>query len=130
MLIQVISRPTIAYAIPPPIAVPTRPISRVSQTGMGSGPGTANRARAPVMNAVKSAEMTRLAMPWRVALGGAGDALARGRGRFELAEQTPRNRGNLVHRGRERGFVCLRGLAIAADLADELQGGGGRLFLV
>ena len=62
MLIQVRFRPTIAYAIPPPIEVPTRPITSVSHTGMGSGPGTANRASAPVTNAVKSAEMTRLAM--------------------------------------------------------------------
>src|SRR5512132_1551477 len=42
--------PQMAIASPPPAAEPTRPIAIVSQTGIGSGPGTARRARLPVMN--------------------------------------------------------------------------------
>ena len=38
----------------------------VSHAGIGSGPGTANRARAPVTNAVTITEIT-LAIPRRVA---------------------------------------------------------------
>src|SRR5438046_7684590 len=36
--------------MPPPIADPPRPMKIVSQTGIGSGPGTAQRASAPKMN--------------------------------------------------------------------------------
>src|SRR5262249_17736690 len=42
--------PQMPIASPPPTADPTRPIATVSQTGIGSGPGTAQRARLPVMN--------------------------------------------------------------------------------
>jgi len=41
--------PQIAIAIAPPTAEPTRPIATVSQTGIGSGPGTASLASPPVM---------------------------------------------------------------------------------
>src|SRR5947208_1546474 len=40
-------RPNQAAAIPAPTQEPARPISTVSQNGIGSGPGTAQRARAP-----------------------------------------------------------------------------------
>jgi hypothetical protein len=43
--------------IPPPMTVPPRPITTVSHAGMGSGPGTANRANAPVTKADASAAM-------------------------------------------------------------------------
>ena len=41
--------PQMPIAIAPPAADPTSPIATVSQTGIGSGPGTASRARLPVM---------------------------------------------------------------------------------
>jgi hypothetical protein len=52
--------PQMAIAIAPPAAEPTRPIATVSQTGIGSGPGTASRARPPVM---KPKNMTRMIEP-------------------------------------------------------------------
>src|SRR3954447_5242015 len=99
--------------MPPPISVPTSPIRIVSQAGIGSGPGTANRARAPVMNAVTITEMT-LAMAASVAgrhgLRRSGvHVLARPRrgGRDELAEQHRRGGGDLVDRPLEGGLVRL-----------------------
>ena len=47
--IPCVPRPQIAIAIPPPAAEPARPIATVSQTGIGSGPGTASLASPPVM---------------------------------------------------------------------------------
>src|ERR1043166_1908133 len=44
-----VCRPQIAIAIAPPPTEPASPIATVSQTGIGSGPGTASRARPPVM---------------------------------------------------------------------------------
>src|SRR3954452_17723814 len=41
-----------------PISVPTSPIETVSQAGIGSGPGTAKRASAPVKNAVTTIRIT------------------------------------------------------------------------
>src|SRR3954452_7083218 len=55
---QASSGPVIARTIPPPITVPTRPIATVSHAGIGSGPGTAKRASAPVMKAEARAAMT------------------------------------------------------------------------
>src|SRR5258708_5269449 len=46
------------YASPPPPSEPTSPMRIVSQIGIGSGPGTARRASAPVMNADASTPMT------------------------------------------------------------------------
>src|SRR5437870_660301 len=43
-------RPQIATAIAPPEIDPVSPIAIVSHAGMGSGPGTASRASAPVTN--------------------------------------------------------------------------------
>ena len=43
--------------MPPPTTVPPRPITTVSHAGIGSGPGTAKRASAPVMNAEARAAM-------------------------------------------------------------------------
>src|SRR5436190_20697723 len=60
------SLPTATKTMPAPMSVPTRPIRMVSHAGIGSGPGTANRARAPVTNAVTITEIT-LAIPRRVA---------------------------------------------------------------
>ena len=50
--------PTVTRTMPAPISVPTRPIRMVSHAGIGSGPGTANRASAPVTNAVTITVMT------------------------------------------------------------------------
>ena len=41
-----------------PITLATRPMAMVSQGGIGSGPGSAKRASAPVMNAMNSVEIT------------------------------------------------------------------------
>ena len=55
--------PTIAKTIPAPISVPTSPMRIVSHAGIGSGPGTANRASAPVKKAVTITEMMLPSMP-------------------------------------------------------------------
>ena len=47
-----------ASTIPVPAAKPTRPIVIVVTGGIGSGPGSAKRASAPVMKAMKSAPIT------------------------------------------------------------------------
>jgi hypothetical protein len=47
-----------ATTIPAPMSVPPRPITTVSQAGIGSGPGTAKRASAPVTKAVRMIERT------------------------------------------------------------------------
>ena len=52
------SDPTTAMTIAPPMSVPTRPIASVSQSGIGSGPGTAKRASAPVTKNDASAART------------------------------------------------------------------------
>src|ERR671936_1262699 len=49
MPIACVPLPQIAIASAPPAAEPASPIATVSQTGIGSGPGTARRARPPVM---------------------------------------------------------------------------------
>jgi hypothetical protein len=49
--------------MPPPTTVPPSPITTVSQAGIGSGPGTAKRASAPVMNAEARAAMIVLNIP-------------------------------------------------------------------
>src|SRR5690242_16799626 len=64
MLIHAGSRPAIPSAIAPPMNDPRRPIAIVSQIGIGSGPGSASRASAPVMNPVTMTEITAPAM-WR-----------------------------------------------------------------
>src|SRR5437899_2844470 len=46
-------RPITPSAIAPPTADPPRPNSVVSQIGIGSGPGTAQRASAPMMKPEK-----------------------------------------------------------------------------
>jgi hypothetical protein len=51
-------RPKITAATPPPMTDPVSPMTMVSQTGIGSGPGTAQRARPPMMNPVKIIETT------------------------------------------------------------------------
>ena len=48
------------------MSVPPSPMMIVSHAGIGSGPGTAKRARAPVMNAVRMIETTS-AIPGSVA---------------------------------------------------------------
>jgi hypothetical protein len=55
-------RPPIARTIPVPPTKPTRPIVSVSHGGIGSGPGSAKRASAPVMKAMKSAPITAPSM--------------------------------------------------------------------
>ena len=84
----------------------------VSHAGIGSGPGTAKRASAPVTKAVMITEMTLdIAVSLaRHAQARAGDALARSRARLELAEQPPGDRGDLVDRRRERSLVRRDGL--------------------
>jgi predicted ATPase len=49
--------------MPAPISVPMRPISTVSHAGIGSGPGTAKRASAPVKNAVTMIQTTAAMAP-------------------------------------------------------------------
>src|SRR5579859_723009 len=44
--------------MPPPPSEPARPMATVSQMGIGSGPGTASRASAPVTNADAMTPMT------------------------------------------------------------------------
>ncbi len=51
------SGPTAATTIPQPMSEPARPMLTVSHAGIGSGPGTANRASAPVTNAERSRAM-------------------------------------------------------------------------
>ena len=45
------------------MSVPISPMRIVSQAGIGSGPGTANRASAPVKKAVTITEMMLPSMP-------------------------------------------------------------------
>src|SRR3954452_15617664 len=52
--------------MPKPASDPPRPMSTVSQAGIGSGPGTAKRASAPVRKPVSRIESTAL-MPVSVA---------------------------------------------------------------
>src|SRR5581483_9024437 len=59
--------------------------------------------------------------PSAFVLGRRGDALARRRARLELAEEAPRDLGDLVDGSLERGLVRLRRLAVAADLPHELE---------
>ena len=47
-----------AYAMPNPAKEPLRPTRIVSHAGIGSGPGTASRASAPVTNPDSSTPMT------------------------------------------------------------------------
>src|SRR3979490_3074568 len=91
--------PTVRITIPPPTTVPPRPIATVSHAGIGSGPGTAKRASAPVMNADAIAAMTVPSIRpayRRLRVHVLADA-RRGRG-LELAQQPPRDLGNLVDR--------------------------------
>src|SRR5712691_9230300 len=53
-------QPQIAAAIAPPPHEPARPIVTVSHTGIGSGPGTARRASAPVTKPSTMIAMTEL----------------------------------------------------------------------
>src|SRR5579872_1411065 len=115
--------------MPAPISVPAMPIATVSQAGIGSGPGRAKRARAPVTNPMKITAMTLCS----IAAGYSGvHVLADPRRRrcLELAEEAPGDLGDVVDRALERRGVRLGRLAVAADLAHELQRGGPRLFLV
>src|SRR5215207_1725650 len=58
----VFPQPQIAAASAPPPQEPTRPMPTVSHTGMGSGPGTARRASAPVTNPMTMIAITEPSM--------------------------------------------------------------------
>src|SRR5919206_1409025 len=49
--------------IPPPTSEPVSPMTIVSQAGIGSGPGTAHRARAPMAKPKTTAEMKYASTP-------------------------------------------------------------------
>src|SRR5712691_5701822 len=66
-------QPQIAAAIAPPPHEPARPIVTVSHTGIGSGPGTARRASAPVTK-----PSTMIAMTEPIIGGSLGRSLGRG----------------------------------------------------
>jgi hypothetical protein len=51
------SVPKAAHAIPLPITAPVKPKKVVIQIGIGSGPGTAQRASPPITNAATSVWM-------------------------------------------------------------------------